>query len=108
MMATTVVKFREVQRCWETSAEVVVPVPLKPVPVHISWNSTVAKRYRYRSNRYRYPYTEKRQYQIGTGTKLTGIGTDMYNLRELSRITILMQGYVHPLTINARSQWKRV
>ena len=54
MMATTMVKFREVQRCWETSAEAVVPVPLKPVPVHPSWNSTVAKRYRYRSNRYRY------------------------------------------------------
>ena len=48
MMATTVVKFREVQQCWETSAEAVVPVPLKPIPVHPSWNSTVAKRYRYR------------------------------------------------------------
>ena len=61
MTVTIVVKFREVQRCWETSAEAVVPVPLKPVPVHLSWNSTVAKRYRYRSNRYRYPQTEKHQ-----------------------------------------------
>ena len=36
MMETTVVKFREVQRCWEISAEEVVPVPLKSVPVHLS------------------------------------------------------------------------
>ena len=36
MMTTTVVKFWEVQRCWETSAETVVPVPLKSVPVHPS------------------------------------------------------------------------
>ena len=61
MMETTVVKFREVQRCWETSAEAVVLVPLKPVPVHLSWNSTMAKRYRYRSSWYRYPHTKKHQ-----------------------------------------------
>ena len=63
MMATAVVKFQEVQGCWETSAEVVVPEPIKSVPVPLSRNSTVAKRYRYRSNWYRYPHTEKYRYR---------------------------------------------
>ena len=70
MMATTVVKSWEVQRCWGTSAEAVVPVPQ-------SRKSTVAKWYRYHSNRYRYPQAKSHQKQSGTGTTLTGTSTDM-------------------------------
>ena len=70
MIETAVVKPRELQRCWGTSADSVVPVPLQPVPVPQSRKSTVAKRYRYRSpyrkapiaNQYRY-HTNRYRYQ---------------------------------------------
>ena len=77
MMATVVVKSWEVQRCWGTSAEAVVLVPGKPVPVPQSRKSTVAKWYQYHSNQYRYPQAESHQKQGGTGTILTGTSTDM-------------------------------
>ena len=43
------------------------------------------------------------QYTFGTGTTLTGTGTSMQYLRDLSRIPILVQGYARLSTTTSRS-----
>ena len=48
------VKFREVQQCWETNVEAPVPVHLQPVPVHPCRKVAKSNLYRYSSNLYRY------------------------------------------------------
>ena len=43
------------------------------------------------------------QYTFGTGTTITGTGTNMQSLRDLSRIPIFVQGYARLSTITSRS-----
>ena len=59
--------------------------------------------YRYQINWYRYPKAVEHQYTFGTGTTLTGTGTNMQSLRDLSRIPILVQGYARISTTTSRS-----
>ena len=59
--------------------------------------------YRYQINWYRYPKVDEHQYTFGTGTALTGTGTNMQSLRDLSRIPILVQGYARLSTTTWRS-----